>query len=101
MLKLVSFHLHIRYLPTKNNREIWRLEKEIHSTIMDIVNKHTESASKDLLQVMIEGSKNGDLGPSTAGEFIVDNCNDICIPASEVTAVAAIWGLMSLASHPD
>lgn len=97
MLKLVSFHLHIRYLPTKNNREIWRLEKEIHSTIMDIVNKHTESASKDLLQVMIEGSKNGDLGPSTAGEFIVDNC----IPASEVTAVAAIWGLMSLASHPD
>ena len=68
---------------------------------MDIVKKHTESASKDLLQVIIEGSKNGDLGPSTADEFIVDNCKDICIPASEVTAASAIWGLMLLASHPE
>ncbi|XP_022752770.1 cytochrome P450 714C2-like [Durio zibethinus] len=90
-----------RYFPTKTNREIWRLEKEIHSTIMDIVKKHAESASKDLLQVIIEGSKNGVLGPSTAEEFIVDNCKDICIPASEVTAVSATWGLMLLASHPE
>ncbi|XWS28868.1 hypothetical protein CRYUN_Cryun25bG0108500 [Craigia yunnanensis] len=69
--------------------------------MMDVVKKHTKSASKDLLQVVIEGSKNGDLGPSTADEFIVDNCKDICIPASEVTAVAAIWGLLLLASHPE
>ncbi|KAK8478342.1 hypothetical protein V6N13_144557 [Hibiscus sabdariffa] len=92
-----------RYLPSKNNREIWRLEKEIHSTIMGIVKKHTESetACKDLLQVMIEGSK-GNVEPSiTADEFIVDNCKDICIPASEVTAVSVIWGLMLLASHPE
>lgn len=68
---------------------------------MGIVKKHTESASKDLLQVIIEGSKNGDLGPSTPDQFIVDNCKDICIPASEVTAVTAIWGLMLLASHPE
>ncbi|XVF20103.1 hypothetical protein REPUB_Repub11eG0169300 [Reevesia pubescens] len=90
-----------RYLPTKNNTEIWRLENEIHSTIMDIVKKQTESASKNLLQVMIEGSKSGNLGPSTADQFIVDNCKDICIPASEVTAAVAIWGLMLLASHPE
>ncbi|KAK6271950.1 hypothetical protein POUND7_009033 [Theobroma cacao] len=90
-----------RYLPTEKSREIWRLTKEIHSTIMGIVKKHTESASKDLLQVIIEGSKNGDLGPSTPDQFIVDNCKDICIPASEVTAVTAIWGLMLLASHPE
>ncbi|TYJ33419.1 hypothetical protein E1A91_A05G102900v1 [Gossypium mustelinum] len=90
-----------RYLPTKKNREIWRLEKEIHSKIMEIVKKHNETTSKDLLQVMIEGSK-GDIGPSiTADQFIVDNCKDICIPASEVTAVSAIWGLMLLASHPE
>ncbi|TYI80661.1 hypothetical protein E1A91_D05G104200v1 [Gossypium mustelinum] len=90
-----------RYLPTKKNREIWRLQKEIHSKIMEIVKKHNETASKDLLQVMIEGSK-GDIGPSiTADQFIVDNCKDICIPASEITAVSAIWGLMLLASHPE
>ncbi|XVF68717.1 hypothetical protein PTKIN_Ptkin11bG0024000 [Pterospermum kingtungense] len=90
-----------RYIPTKTNRDIWRLEKDIHSTIMDIVKKQTESGSKDLLQVIIEGSKNGKLGPRTADEFIVDNCKDICIPASEVTAASAIWGLMLLASHPE
>ncbi|MBA0594625.1 cytochrome P450 714C2 [Gossypium raimondii] len=90
-----------RYLPTKKNREIWRLQKEIHSKIMEIVKKHNETASKDLLQVMIEGSK-GDIGPSiTADQFIVDNCKDVCIPASEITAVSALWGLMLLASHPE
>lgn len=68
---------------------------------MEIVKKHNETASKDLLQVMIEGSKGG-IGPSiTADQFIVDNCKDICIPASEITAVSAIWGLMLLASHPE
>ncbi|MBA0836183.1 hypothetical protein Goarm_008417 [Gossypium armourianum] len=83
------------------NREIWRLQKEIHSKIMEIVKKHNETASKDLLQVMIEGSK-GDIGPCiTADQFIVDNCKDICIPASEITAVSAVWGLMLLASHPE
>ncbi|XP_022730296.1 cytochrome P450 714C2-like [Durio zibethinus] len=97
----VSFHAQTRSVfPTEKNREIRRLEKEIHSTIMDIV-KHTESASKDLLHVIIEGSQSVDLGPSTADQFIVDNCKDICIPASEVTPVAAIWGLMLLASHSE
>lgn len=68
---------------------------------MEIVKKHNETAPKDLLQVMIEGSK-GDIGPSiTTDQFIVDNCKDICIPASEVTPVSAIWGLMLLASHPE
>ncbi|KAE8656817.1 Detected protein of unknown function [Hibiscus syriacus] len=81
-----------RYLPTKNNREIWRIEKEIHSIIMGIVKKHAESetACKDLLQVVIEGSK-GNLEPSiTADQFIADNCKDICIPASETRIRAEV-----------
>ncbi|XVE79625.1 hypothetical protein DITRI_Ditri14bG0073100 [Diplodiscus trichospermus] len=64
---------------------------------MDLVKKHAESRSKDLLQVIIEGSKNGDLGPSAAKEFIADNYKNICIPASKLTDVAAIWGLTFIA----
>ena len=44
---------------------------------------------------------NGELGPSTADQFIVDNCKDVYLGAFEVNAVVAIWGLMLLASHPE
>ncbi|XWS53160.1 hypothetical protein CRYUN_Cryun11dG0133800 [Craigia yunnanensis] len=77
-----------------SDNPFYRLTMEIHSIIMDIVKKHTESASNnDLLQVVIEGSRSDDLGPSTTDQFIVDNYKDICIPAFEVTAIAIIWGL--------
>ncbi|KAA8543914.1 hypothetical protein F0562_021909 [Nyssa sinensis] len=91
----------LRYLPIKKNRELWRLEKEIHS-ILDVAKKCNGSAGAgDMLQMLIEGAKNGELGPSSPDQFIVDNCKDLYLAAFEVTGIAAIWGLMLLASHPE
>lgn len=96
-----SHILWIRFLPTKKNKVVWGLEKEIYAMIMDIVKKHNATTSEDMLQTLMEGSMNGKLVPSTADQFIVDNCKDIYLGAFEVNAVVAIWGLMLLASHPE
>ncbi|KAL9667840.1 hypothetical protein QQ045_002209 [Rhodiola kirilowii] len=63
--------------------------------------KNVEDGSTNMLQVLVEGAKSGYLGELTEKEFIVDNCKDLYLAAFEVTAVAAIWGLMLLASHPE
>ncbi|KAJ6324387.1 hypothetical protein OIU76_011648 [Salix suchowensis] len=92
----------LRYVPTKANRNAWKLANEIHSMILDIVkDRRGSSTAKDILQVILEGSENGGPGPSSAHEFIVDNCKDMLLAASEGTGFAATWGLMLLASHPE
>ncbi|CAK9154558.1 unnamed protein product [Ilex paraguariensis] len=90
-----------RYLPTKKNRDLWRLEKEVHSMIIDTTKKLNGAVADDMIQVLMDGAKRGELGPSTPEKFIVDNCKDLYLAAFEVTAIATIWGLMLLASHPE
>ncbi|XP_020413623.1 cytochrome P450 714C2 isoform X2 [Prunus persica] len=97
-----------RYLATKNNREIWRLEKEIHSMILRVPKQRSAEATyeKDLLQMIIEGAKNyGDTDNLFSGisqdNFIVDNCKSIYFAGHETTAITASWSLMLLAAYPE
>ncbi|XP_004307254.1 PREDICTED: cytochrome P450 734A1-like isoform 2 [Fragaria vesca subsp. vesca] len=92
----------IRWLPTNENREIWRLEKEIESMILKVVKQRSEvSHEKDLLQMILQGAETlGENGLSHK-KFIIDNCKTIFIAAYETTAVAASWSLMLLAVHAD
>uniref|UniRef100_A0A1D1XMK0 Cytochrome P450 734A1 n=1 Tax=Anthurium amnicola TaxID=1678845 RepID=A0A1D1XMK0_9ARAE len=94
-----------RYLPTKNNLEIWRLEREIRLLILKVVKERQEkfgaSSEKDLLQSLIE-SGDGYVGPDTTIDgFIVDNCKNIYFAGHETTALSAAWCLMLLASYPE
>ncbi|KAL4291715.1 hypothetical protein GQ457_14G021470 [Hibiscus cannabinus] len=92
----------LRSLPTKSNREMWRLEKEIHTLILNEVNrKGGADSDKNILQMIIEGAKNSDLSRDEIDNFIVDNCKNICFPAYENGAVPAIWTLMLLALYPE
>ncbi|KAF3445616.1 hypothetical protein FNV43_RR10792 [Rhamnella rubrinervis] len=96
-----------RFMPTKSNRGIWRLEKEIQSMILQVVNRRMDDAcnEKDLLQMILEGAKNyGDdidhLGMNR-DKFIVDNCKTIYFAGHETTAITASWCLMLLAANPE
>lgn len=92
----------MRYLPTKSNREAWALEKEIKTLILQVVKERTEVGyEKDLLQMVLEGARNSDLGQDAIDRFIVDNCKNIYLAGYETTAVSAIWCLMLLAANPD
>ncbi|KAL6967891.1 hypothetical protein U1Q18_033700 [Sarracenia purpurea var. burkii] len=90
----------IRYLPTKHNREIWALEKEVRSLILNVVKERTEVGyEKDLLQMVLEGAKNSSLTEAAIDHFIVDNCKNIYQAGYEATATSATWCLMLLASN--
>ncbi|KAH7576167.1 hypothetical protein JRO89_XS01G0005700 [Xanthoceras sorbifolium] len=97
----------LRYLPTKNNREIWRLEKEINSMILQVVKERCESScEKDLLQMILEGAKscgdyNGVPLNVSCDKFIVDNCKNIYFAGHETSAITASWSFLLLALYPE
>nr|AYV88895.1 cytochrome P450 oxidase CYP714J5 [Polygala tenuifolia] len=98
-----------RYIPSKNNREIWRLEKEINSKILNVVNQRILAArEQDLLQMILDGAKNACENDGLSSNlimsrdtFIIDNCKNIFFAGYETTAITASWILMLLAAYPD
>ncbi|CAK7323462.1 unnamed protein product [Dovyalis caffra] len=92
----------MRYIPTKNNRQAWALEKEVRNLILEVVKERKEAAyEKDLLQMILESAKNSDLGQEAMDRFIVDNCKNIYLAGYETTAVSATWCLMLLAANQE
>ncbi|RDX73903.1 Cytochrome P450 714C2 [Mucuna pruriens] len=97
-----------RYFPSKSNRQMWRLEKEISSKILKLIKQRQEGThEQDLLQMILEGAMNskdsdGLLSNSTScNRFIIDNCKNIFFAGHETTAITASWCLMLLAVHQD
>ncbi|XP_062175417.1 cytochrome P450 714C2-like [Alnus glutinosa] len=98
-----------RFLPSKHNRAIWKVEKEINSMILKVVKQRIEASSdeKDLLQMILEGAKshiNDTDGLSikfSPDKFMVDNCKNIYFAGQETTSITTSWCLMLLAAHPD
>ncbi|GFZ01784.1 cytochrome P450, family 714, subfamily A, polypeptide 1 [Actinidia rufa] len=90
-------------LPTKNNRLIWGLVKEIHTLVVKVVKerKESEHVHKDLLQTVLEGAENGDTSLYSKEAFVVDNCKNIYLAAQETVAITAAWCLVLLASNPE
>ncbi|KAH7542857.1 hypothetical protein FEM48_Zijuj02G0119800 [Ziziphus jujuba var. spinosa] len=92
----------IRYLPTKSNREAWALEKEVANLILEVVKEKQEAGyKKDLLQMVLEGTKNSDLDQEATDRIVVDNCKNVYLAGYETTAVAATWCLMLLAANQN
>ncbi|KAI3468370.1 hypothetical protein Pfo_025033 [Paulownia fortunei] len=92
----------LRYLPTKSNRQIWALEKEIGALILKVVKERQQAGyEKDLLQMLLEGAKSSYATSDAIDQFIVDNCRNIYLAGFETSAVSASWCLMLLASNPE
>ncbi|KAL5807653.1 hypothetical protein ACOSQ3_028344 [Xanthoceras sorbifolium] len=96
---------YFRFLPTKSNREIWRLKREVEDLILKVVNKGRQEASqKDLLQMILESAATDSelhQDKRKTERFIVDNCKNIYFAGYETTALSASWTLMLLALHPQ
>ena len=94
-------------MPRKNNRAMWKIEKEFKSMILKVVKQRNEASyEKDLLQMILEGAKSyiDYYGPSTDSfhdNFIVDNCKNIYFAGHETTAITASCSLVLLAAHPE
>ncbi|GKU88535.1 hypothetical protein SLEP1_g2788 [Rubroshorea leprosula] len=98
----------LRYLPTKNNKEVRKLEKQIDTMILELGKQRMEGQhqEQDLLQLIVEGANscsdhNGNSLNFSRDRFIIDNCKNIYFAGHETTAITASWSLMLLAAHPD
>ncbi|XP_028808562.1 cytochrome P450 714A1-like [Neltuma alba] len=107
----------LRFLPTKENREIWRLEKEFEKLILKVIEdrrqeneRHVKENRKDLLQIIIDGAAHADISgwgilkklrrEHETKKMIVDMCSNIYFAGSESTALLVTWTLLLLAKNP-
>ena len=95
------YMMRCRHLPTKNNRDGWRIGKEAANLILRVAKERHAGHNKDLLQMIIEGAKDSDFTREETDRFIVDNCKNIYLAGYETTSLTATWCLMLLAVNQD
>ncbi|KAK4268366.1 hypothetical protein QN277_025034 [Acacia crassicarpa] len=118
--------LYLRILPTKENKEIWRLNKEIEELILKVAHQHNlqnqmskyqnQNHTKDLLQVILENTVDDDDSRRSAWgrilkklikrksetqKMIVDICKSMYFAGSDPTALLLTWVLIQLSLHPQ
>ncbi|KAL0929045.1 hypothetical protein M5K25_000985 [Dendrobium thyrsiflorum] len=98
----------IRHIPTRRNREVWRLNKEIRSLILQVVkdggvNEGHCVLENNFLRAILHNASAAGNGYSTgnAEDFVVDNCKTIYFAGHETTAVSTTWCLLLLAMHQE
>ncbi|KAL8206223.1 hypothetical protein R6Q57_009774 [Mikania cordata] len=108
-----------RFLPTKRNRESWRLEREIKKCLMRVIERRREkwdkermqNGPKDLLGLMIQAStkESENLSPATVpapaaaitARDIAEECKSFFFAGEQTTSNLLTWTTVLLAMHPQ
>uniref|UniRef100_A0A1J3IME7 Cytochrome P450 734A1 n=1 Tax=Noccaea caerulescens TaxID=107243 RepID=A0A1J3IME7_NOCCA len=92
-----------RFFPSKTNREIWKVEKQIRGSILKLIenNKNNTSAGT-LLQAFMSPYTNQNGQEEKLGiEEVIDECKTFYFAAKETTGNLITWVLVLLAMHQE
>ncbi|KAL3848714.1 hypothetical protein ACJIZ3_010596 [Penstemon smallii] len=100
-----------RFVPTKTNRRMKQIAKEIESSILEIINKKMkavelgEGKSDDLLGILLESNfneirQNGNEFGITMKD-VIEECKLFYIAGQETTSSLLVWTMILLSKHLD
>ncbi|KAL6657034.1 hypothetical protein ACP70R_004814 [Stipagrostis hirtigluma subsp. patula] len=96
-----------RYVPTAKNRKVWKLDKEVRSTLMRIIENRLAAKEKagygsDLLGLMLEACEPEHGGrPLLSMDDIIDECKTFFFAGQETTSHLLTWTMFLLSTHPE
>nr|AYV88897.1 cytochrome P450 oxidase CYP721A59 [Polygala tenuifolia] len=107
LFSLAVRHVYIpgyKYLPTKDNKERWRLDKETRESILKLIttNSNAKENSRNLLTSLMSTYKS-ELGEEEklGVDEIIDECKTFYFAGKETTANFLTWALLLLSLHQE